>query len=164
HRGRAAAAVRARARGIDSAGYRGAPGRRGGGPHRLLAGDGALAHRQRAREVPQVRGREEVMSAFFLGHPKETDLALFAGGEAGPLARWRIERHVESCERCQTLVADFFHLESELSALAELPDVDWNRLAESIEARLADARASGAPAEPRRAVPAWGLGLAAACA
>ena len=37
------------------------------------------------------------MSAFFLQHPKETDLALFAGGELGPFARWRIERHIETC-------------------------------------------------------------------
>ena len=105
------------------------------------------------------------MSAFFLSHPRETDLALFSGGELGPLARWRIERHLESCESCQALVAEFFHLESELSPLAELPDLDWNQLAESIEARAADARATGAAvAEPRRAVPAWGMGLAAACA
>ncbi|MEZ5365563.1 MAG: zf-HC2 domain-containing protein [Bryobacterales bacterium] len=55
------------------------------------------------------------MSAFFVQHPKETDLALFAGGELGPFARWRIERHLETCPECKQTVADFFHLSEELS-------------------------------------------------
>ena len=103
------------------------------------------------------------MSAFFLGHPKETDLALFAGGEAGPFARWRIERHVETCKECEQTVADFFHLSDELSPLAEVPDVDWAGMARNIEARLA---LDTPEPEPRRGIPSWTwqLGAAAACA
>jgi len=103
------------------------------------------------------------MSVFFLKHPDERDLALFAGGEAGPFERWRIERHLESCPRCKSETASFFHLQEELSPLAELPEVDWNALAESIEEALPTAEAAVGE-ERRTLVPAWGYGLAAACA
>lgn len=101
------------------------------------------------------------MSAFFIGHPKETDLALFAGGELGPLSRWRIERHIEGCAECEALVAEYFHLSEELQPLAEVPDLNWDAMARGIERRLAVEE----PAEAvRRRVPAmaWAAGLAAA--
>lgn len=101
------------------------------------------------------------MSAFFIGHPKETDLALFAGGELGPLSRWRIERHIESCAECEALVAEYFHLSEELQPLAEVPDLNWDAMARGIERCLAVEE----PAEAvRRRVPAmaWAAGLAAA--
>ena len=56
------------------------------------------------------------MSLLFVGHPKETDLALFAGGELGPIARWRIERHLHGCDWCRDTVADFFHLQGDKDA------------------------------------------------
>ena len=76
------------------------------------------------------------MSLLFVGHPKETDLALFAGGELGPLARWRIERHLQRCEWCRETVADFFHLQGDLAELAELPSLDWDGMAHQIRERL----------------------------
>ncbi len=76
------------------------------------------------------------MSLVFVGHPKETDLALFAGGELGPLARWRIERHLQRCEWCRETVADFFHLQGDLAELAELPSLDWDEMAHQIRERL----------------------------
>jgi hypothetical protein len=72
------------------------------------------------------------MSLLFVGHPNERDLALFAGGELGPLARWRIEKHLQNCTRCEELVSDFFHLQGELGELAELPPVDWSAQARAI--------------------------------
>jgi len=81
------------------------------------------------------------MSLLFVGHPNERDLALFAGGELGPLARWRIEKHLQNCSRCEELVADFFHLQGELAELAELPPVDW-----SAQARVILERAQQQPA------------------
>ena len=87
------------------------------------------------------------MSVLFLKHPKETDLALFAGGESGPFARWRIERHVESCPQCQETAADFFRLPDQLNELADLPGVDWKQMAMSIEA---GARADAAAVRPAR--------------
>jgi len=80
------------------------------------------------------------MSAFFIGHPKETRLALFAGGELGPVARWRIERHLQNCEPCQTTVSDFFHLQGDLTELSELPSsVDWDGMALRIREAVAEA-------------------------
>jgi hypothetical protein len=87
------------------------------------------------------------MSAFFLEHPKETDLALFAGGESGPFARWRIERHVERCPQCQVIAADFFRLPDQLNELGELPGVDWKQMAMAIEAGV---RADAAASQPMR--------------
>jgi hypothetical protein len=80
------------------------------------------------------------MSVLFIGHPKETHLALFAGGELGPLARWRIERHLQKCESCQTTVSDFFHLQGDLTELSELPSsVDWDKMALRIGQAVAQA-------------------------
>ena len=104
------------------------------------------------------------MSLLFIGHPKETDLALFAGGELGPLARWRIEQHLQRCGGCQEAVADFFHLQSEMSELADTPPLDWKALAHNIavrvrlEAPAAERKAPGWLAHPR----VWQLGLATA--
>ena len=106
------------------------------------------------------------MSLFYVGHPGETDLALFAGGELGPLSRWRIEKHLQSCETCRTAVADFFHLQGDLEELSELPSsVDWVGM--SLRIRKAVAEAGETRSEPIRGhffpkPPAWQLGLATA--
>lgn len=105
------------------------------------------------------------MSAFFLKHPTEADLALFAGGELGVLSRWRIERHLERCERCGEEVADFFHLQEDVAELAELPPLDWNALAESIERRVVAEAPRVEEPEPswlQRPL-VWQAGLASAC-
>lgn len=96
---------------------------------------------------------------LFAAHPTEQDLALFAGGELGPLSRWRIERHLESCGACKTEAAEYFHLSDRLSVLAEVPDVDWDALAHNI--RVA---ASHAAPEPRPAATRWIWGASAAVA
>jgi hypothetical protein len=85
------------------------------------------------------------MSLFYLGHPNDHDLALFAGGELGPVARWRIEKHLQNCSRCEEAVADFFHLQSELGELSELPNIDWSAQSQMILDRAERARASTAP-------------------
>lgn len=106
------------------------------------------------------------MSAFFLSHPKETDLALFAGGESGPFARWRIERHVEQCPQCQEIAADFFRLPDQLNELAELPSVDWKQMAMAIESGVRADAAVGRTAGRARFLPplVWQAGLVAATA
>ena len=85
------------------------------------------------------------MNLLFIGHPSEADLALFAGGELGPLARWRIEKHLTDCDGCRETVSDFFHLQSEISELSDLPSLDWSALAGRIELAVADAQSA-----PRR--------------
>lgn len=102
------------------------------------------------------------MSAFFIAHPREPDLALFAGGELGPLSRWRIERHIEDCDRCRETVSDFFRLQSELNDLAETPEVDWVALKQAIHNDVVAARAEGYQATPARFGWAWQFGLVAA--
>lgn len=106
------------------------------------------------------------MSAFFLQHPKETDLALFAGGESGPFARWRIERHVESCPQCQEIAADFFRLPDQLNGLADLPSVDWKQMAMAIESGVQADAAVGQPARRAGFLPpfVWRASLVAATA
>jgi predicted anti-sigma-YlaC factor YlaD len=98
------------------------------------------------------------MSTFFLRHPAETDLALFAGGELGPVARWRIEGHLGGCARCRQAVSEFFELRSQVMNLAELPPLDWAGLAAGIQRRLESRRQR--PWAPVVWRPAWGAALA----
>jgi hypothetical protein len=104
------------------------------------------------------------MSLLFIAHPKETDLALFAGGELGPLSRWRIEQHLQQCAGCQEAVADFFHLQSEVGGLSDLPAVDWKALAHNIAVRVSVEAPATREKEPHwLAHPrVWQAGLAAA--
>ncbi len=96
---------------------------------------------------------------LFRRHPAEEDLALFAGGELGPLARWRIEGHVNGCDRCRELVAEFFEARSRAMDLAELPALDWSAMASGVHARLAGAREHPAPVRLTWR-PAWGAVVA----
>ncbi len=94
-------------------------------------------------------------------------MALFAGGELGPLARWRIERHLDKCSRCQADVSDFFHLQSDLSDLAELPAVDWQALAHQIKVAAAQAEPETEAVSVTgwfRRPAAWRLGVVSATA
>lgn len=106
------------------------------------------------------------MSLFYVGHPRETDLALFAGGELGPLSRWRIEKHLQSCEPCRAAVADFFHLQGDLEELSELPSpVDWESMSLRIRKAVAAAGETQSGLARGRFFPkpaAWRLGWAAA--
>jgi len=94
------------------------------------------------------------MSTLFFRHPGEADLALFAGGELGPLARWRIEGHLSRCAPCRKVVCEFFELRSKVIDLAELPPIDWAQLAARIHRQAEGAGESSAPATMLR--PAWG--------
>jgi len=105
------------------------------------------------------------MKLFFLQHPNEKDLALFAGGELGPLARWRIERHLESCAACEEAVADFFHLQGEIAELGELPALDWNAFAEQVldgAQRERETSSEGAASGAREFSPRAGAGAGGA--
>jgi len=69
-------------------------------------------------------------------HPGEATLALYAGQDLGPLARWRTRRHLARCARCREEVAEFSALRTEMSDLAELPGISWNRLAAEMKANI----------------------------
>ena len=95
---------------------------------------------------------------LWLRHPGEGDLALFAGGELGPVGRWRIESHLGGCDVCRQAVSEFFELRSQVMDLAELPHVDWPSLAARIHGRLALERQIPRVAPLWR--PAWSAALA----
>ncbi|MBI3667243.1 MAG: zf-HC2 domain-containing protein [Acidobacteria bacterium] len=102
------------------------------------------------------------MSTLFLRHPEETDLALFAGGELGPLARWRIEGHLSGCAACRQAVGEFFELRSRAMDLAELPALDWSQIAARIHRRVEQERESSRSSFRGLTLwrPAWSLALA----
>jgi anti-sigma factor RsiW len=93
------------------------------------------------------------MSILFWRHPNERDLALFAGGELGPLARWRIEGHLEDCSPCRQAVSEFFELRSQLMDLGDLPHLDWNAFGDRIRREIERSRSEPRPAPVWR--PAW---------
>jgi hypothetical protein len=70
-----------------------------------------------------------------MNHPRENDLALLAGGEAGRFRRFLLDRHVRNCADCQETVADYRELRSQL-AEPGLPDLNWNFLAADMRANI----------------------------
>ncbi len=76
-------------------------------------------------------------------HPNEATLALHAGGDLGLIARWRTERHLAKCQRCQDELAAFDSLREVLPELAETPEVAWNRLAAEMKANIRLGLAAG---------------------
>ncbi len=87
-------------------------------------------------------------------HPAETELALSAGDELGPLARWSLRRHLARCATCRAEVAAFVVARESLAATAnELPaEVSWNRLAADMKANIHVGLAAGECVGPERPV------------
>jgi len=85
-------------------------------------------------------------------HPNEATLALHAGGDLGPLARWRLERHLARCGRCRDEVAAFHDVRELLPEIAAPPKIPWNRLAAEMKANIRLGLAAGecVRAEPAR--------------
>jgi hypothetical protein len=77
-------------------------------------------------------------------HPSRSTLALHAGGDLSPWAKWRTGRHVVKCEECRAEVAAFGAVRKILPDLSAIPEVPWNRLAAAMKANirreLADAK------------------------
>lgn len=89
-------------------------------------------------------------------HPKEADLALYAGGEAGLWGRLRVARHLKGCPECARVVEEFRAIREWTRAGGEMPaQVDWAALAVEMKANIRVGLAAGecvAPAsEPARA-------------
>ena len=70
-----------------------------------------------------------------MNHPRENDLALLAGGEAGRIRRFLLNRHTRACTDCQEKIAEYRELRSQM-AEAGLPDVNWNFLAADMRANI----------------------------
>jgi len=78
-----------------------------------------------------------------MGHLKETTLALHASGDLGWFAAWKAERHLASCEQCRAGVESFREMREALPGIAELPDIQWNRLAAEMRANIRLGLAAG---------------------
>ena len=50
-----------------------------------------------------------------MNHPRENDLALLAGGEAGRMRRLLLDRHVRTCADCREKIAGYQQLRAELA-------------------------------------------------
>jgi hypothetical protein len=70
-----------------------------------------------------------------MNHPAANDLALLAGGEAGQIRRFFLERHVRGCLDCQGKIAEFQHLRDEICQF-DLPDLNWNSLGAEMRANI----------------------------
>ena len=78
-----------------------------------------------------------------MGHLKETTLALHASGDLGWFAAWKAQRHLASCEQCRDEVENFREMREALPDMAELPDLQWNRLAAEMRANIRLGLAAG---------------------
>lgn len=99
-----------------------------------------------------------------MNHPGEKDLALLAGGEAGRMQRFLLERHVRNCAACQDKVAEYRDLRSELADFDELPDVNWNFLAADMRANIRLGLEAGACVRESRVSRRWNPRFAVAFA
>lgn len=89
-----------------------------------------------------------------MGHPSETDLALYSCGDAPLAARLRIAWHLRSCRACADRSAGYRgdRKAVETAALAMPPHVDWDRLSSEMSANIRVGLAAGecVAREPRR--------------
>jgi hypothetical protein len=98
-------------------------------------------------------------------HPSQATLALFVSNDLGLIARWRAERHLESCGDCRSELSDFSTLRVDIESAQELPDVQWTRLAAEMKANIRLGLAAG-ECVSRSRIPGIHLNLraVAACA
>ncbi len=87
-------------------------------------------------------------------HPTESELALYAGGDCGRIARFFLNRHIRDCGECQETVAEFEMLRLE-TASADFPVVNWNQLAREMHANINLGLEAGACVAPVRVNRVW---------
>ncbi len=98
-------------------------------------------------------------------HPTESTLALYAGQDLGPFARWRTARHLAACPDCRGEVTAYSALRQETAGLNELPGIAWNRLAAEMKANIRLGLAAGECIRETAPPPLFaGARIAAACA
>jgi hypothetical protein len=88
-------------------------------------------------------------------HPGDADLALYAGGELGWMARRTLGGHVSRCPDCGDRVAEFRALRRQLKAEGEtlVPEAHWARIAAEMTANIHLGLEAGACVGPVRDEP-----------
>src|SRR5208283_327585 len=148
---------RTRAAGAAAARRRGYAGGRGGGTLELLQSDGAIAHRQRAREAAQAF-RTAGTPGTLMKHASQTDLALYGAGDLAPWRRPWIGLHVGRCPECRRQIETYRAGREHIRALSDpLPSgVRWERLSAEMAANIRVGLAAGecvAPRLPKHTIP-----------
>jgi hypothetical protein len=103
------------------------------------------------------------MTEETMHHPGENDLALLAGGEAGRIRRFRLDRHVRTCADCRDKIAEYRQLRAELSDPG-LPDLNWNFLAADMRANIRLGLEAGACVRTTQVLRPWNVRLGIAFA
>jgi len=91
-------------------------------------------------------------------HPNQATLALHAGGDLGPIARWRTQRHLARCAECREEIASFDQIRQLLPSLDDPQELHWGRLAAEMKANIRLGLAAGECVradEPAGAGPIW---------
>jgi hypothetical protein len=96
-----------------------------------------------------------------MNHPRENDLALLAGGEAGRIRRFLLDRHVRNCADCQDTITEYRELRTVLAGV-ETPELNWNFLAADMRANIRLGLEAGACVRTTRIFLRWSprLGMA----
>jgi hypothetical protein len=81
-------------------------------------------------------------------HPSQATLALQAGGDLRLFARWRTERHLRRCTRCREEVEAFETARRIAPDLAEIPEINWGRMAAEMKANIRLGLAAGECVRP----------------
>jgi hypothetical protein len=83
-------------------------------------------------------------------HVAENTLALYAGRELGWWRRFRIARHLRSCDQCRRQAEEFLDLREFLSARQDEPPagLDWDEAAAAMKANIRLGIAAGQCVEP----------------
>jgi hypothetical protein len=74
-----------------------------------------------------------------MNHLSELDLALLAGGDAGRIRRFSLERHLRTCPECTAKMEEFRDFRTELADFADAPQfpaATWNSLAAEMRANI----------------------------
>jgi hypothetical protein len=91
-----------------------------------------------------------------MNHPGENDLALLAGGEAGRIRRFLLDRHLRECADCRETVEEYRELRADVAEL-ELPDLNWSFLAADIRANIHLGLEAGACVRATPVLKRWNL-------
>jgi len=89
-----------------------------------------------------------------MNHPREQDLALLAGGDAGPVRRFLLDRHVRNCADCRQSVGRYRQLRDGLAEV-ELLRVNWSLLAAEMRANIRLGVEAGACVRPEPIARRW---------